>query len=140
MKATTRREVLTAAAALGIAGSATGQAPKEKKPRSRHNNEPTVASKASADNHGPREMFADGKLKRGMHVVGVAAIEEGIYEVVFRRDVRRGVYLATVGGHGYEGLPPVGIASVMGLSTNPRAVVVSTTNALGDNVSLIGKP
>ena len=79
---------------------------------------------------------ADGKLKRGMHVAAVAALDEGIYEVVFRRDVRRGVYVASVGGHGYEGLPPVGFACVMGRSTNPCAVVVSTTNALGENVKL----
>jgi hypothetical protein len=140
MKTTTRREVLTAAAAIGIAGTAAGQTPKEKKPPTRRNNEPAVASKATADEHGPREMFAvvdaGGKLKRGMHVAGIVVLDEGIYEVIFRRDVRHGVYVASVGGHGYEGLPPVGYACVMGRSSNPRAVVVSTTNALGENVRL----
>jgi hypothetical protein len=139
MKETTRREVL-AAAAVGVAGTAVAQTPKEKKPRPKRNNERAAASKASAEDYGPRQMFAvvdaDGKLKRGMHAVAATALDQGLYEVVFRRDVRRGVYLASVGGHGYEGLPPVGFASVMGRSTNPRAVVVSTANALGENVNM----
>jgi hypothetical protein len=144
MKRTTRREVLLggAGATLGLAGAAAAQAPaaKEKKPRAKRNSEPVVASKASAEEHGPSHLFAvvdaDGVLKRGMHASSVRVLDEGIYEVVFRRDVRRGVYLVTVGGHGYAGLPPVGSAGVVGRATNARAVVVSTTNAQGENVKM----
>jgi hypothetical protein len=96
--------------------------------------------KATADDHGPREMFAvvdrDGKLQRGMHVAAVRHLDRGFYEVEFRREVRRGVYLATIGGHGYEGLPPTGYIGVQGRSTNPKAVLVSTCNTLGENVNM----
>jgi hypothetical protein len=56
--------------------------------------------------------------------------------VIFKRDVRRGVYLATVGGPGYAGLPPTGYVSVQGRSTNPRGVLVSTASAQGENVNM----
>jgi hypothetical protein len=145
MTTSTRRQVLTraaaaGAAALGVSAAAAAQAPKEKKPRPRRNHEPPVHSKASAEAYGPRELFAvvdaEGNLRRGMHVASAQAIDQGLYEVVFRRDVRRGVYLATIGGHSYEGLPPVGSASVQGRATNPRGVLVSTANALGENVNM----
>ena len=145
MKTTTRRQALAraavaGAAALGVSAAAAAQAPKDKKPRPKGNNEPPVHSKASAEGYGPRELFAvvdaDGKLRRGMHVAAVGALDQGLYEVIFRRDVRRGVYLATNGGHSYEGLPPVGSASVQGRATNPRGVLVSTANAQGENVNM----
>jgi hypothetical protein len=77
-----------------------------------------------------------GVLRRGMHVSSVAYLGPGLYEVIFRRDVRRGVYLATVGGHTSEGLPSTGYVSVQGRSTNPRGVLVCTANSLGENVDL----
>jgi hypothetical protein len=143
MSGSTRRELLTGAAAAGAAAlgvsAAAAQEPKGKKPR-KGNNEAPVHSKASADEHGPRELFAvvdtDGTLRRGMHVAACGAVDIGIYEVIFKRDVRRGVYLATIGGHGYAGLPPTGYVSVQGRSTNPRAVLVSTCNTLGENVNM----
>jgi hypothetical protein len=94
----------------------------------------------SAAECGPRELVAavdaGGTLRRGMHVAGVNYLGTGLYEVTFRRDVRRGVYLATVGGHTHEGLPPTGYVSVQGRSTNPRGVVVSTANSQGENVDM----
>jgi hypothetical protein len=144
MSASTRRALLTRAAAAGVAAlgvsAAAAQESGGKKPRPPRNAEPPVHSKASADEHGPRELFAvvaaDGTLRRGMHVAGVEVLGVGVYEVVFRRDVRRGVYLATIGGHGYEGLPPVGYVSVQGRATNPRSVLVSTTSSQGENIGL----
>jgi hypothetical protein len=124
--------------ALGV--SAAAGEPQTKKPGQESNTGPATPSKARADDHGPRELFAvvdaRGKLQRGIHVASVAYLGTGLYEVIFRRDVRCGVYLATVGGHGQEGLPPVGYVSVQGRSTNPRGVLVSTANSQGENVDL----
>jgi hypothetical protein len=138
-----RRAFLTGAAAAGAAAlgvPAAGQGPQPGKPGPRHNTGPVVPSKANASDYGPRELFAvvdaNGALRRGMHVAGVAHLAPGLYEVTFRRDVRCGVYVATVGGHTHEGLPPAGSASVQGRSTNPRGVLVSTINMLGENVDL----
>jgi hypothetical protein len=136
MKPLTRRDVLTGAAVVGAASlgvsTAAGKA-QTKKQGPQPNAGPPVASKAGPDDHGPREMFAvvdaRGKLRRSMHVASVAYLGTGLYEVIFRRDVRCGVYLATIGGHGWEGLPAVGYVSVEGRSTNPRGVVVSTFNS-----------
>jgi hypothetical protein len=74
---------------------------------------------------------AEGNLRRGLHVVSTRALEVGVYEVIFRRDVRRGVYLATPGGHGYEGVPLAAAASVMGRASEPGGVLVYTTDLTG---------
>jgi hypothetical protein len=128
------------AAALGVAAAAGSPPDNSKKPASPINCEPAAPSNARADDHGPREMFAvvddRGRLKRGMHVARVAYLGPGFYEVVFRRDVRRGVYLATIGGHGDAGLPPTGYVSVQGRSNDPRGVLVSTSNTMGENVNM----
>jgi len=145
MRPTTRRDLLkraavAGAATLGAAPTATAQGAARRKPPARHNTEPAVPSKAGADDHGPQHLFAvvdkSGRLRRGMHVADVRHLDDGLYEVVFRRDVRRGVYVATVGGHGYEGLPPVGFAGVMGRANNPRSVLVSTVSYAGTNVDM----
>jgi hypothetical protein len=143
MQPLTRRDVITGAAAAGAAAlgvSAAAGAPRGERPNSQVNCGPAVPSKASADSHGPRELFAvvdgRGRLQRGMHVARVAYLGRGLYEVIFRRDVRRGVYLATVGDHGEEGLPPTGYVSVQGRSTDPHGVLVSTANSLGENVDM----
>lgn len=144
MKPSTRRDVLkqaalTGAATLGVAAAQAGDE-KPKPARAKHNHEEPVPGKATADDHGPRELFAvvdgTGRLRRGMHVAAVNHLDVGLYEVVFRREVRRGVYLATIGGNGYEGLPPTGYVSVQGRATNPRGVLVSTCNTLGENVDM----
>jgi hypothetical protein len=143
MKPLTRRDVIAGAAAVGAAAlgvsAAVGQ-PQDPGPGPQVNSGPVVPSKASANDHGPRELFAvvdaRGRLRRGMHVARVAYLGPGLYEVIFRRDVRRGVYLATVGDPGDEGLPPTGYVSVQGRSTDPRGVLVATANSLGENVNL----
>jgi hypothetical protein len=107
--------------------------------KSQHNAEPAVPSKAPPDSHGPREMFAvvdsDGNLKRGLHAVSAKRLDTGVYEVIFGRDVRRGAYLATPGGHGYTGVPPSATIGVMGRASDPRGVLVFTTNQQGDPLS-----
>ena len=144
MKPATRRDVLRGAAAAGAAAlgvSAIGaREPVGAQSARTDNAGPAAPSKAGPEDHGPRELFAvvdaQGTLRRGMHVGRVVHLGVGLYEVIFRRDVRRGVYLATVGGHSCEGLPPTGFASVQGRCNNPRGVIVSTANAQGENVDL----
>jgi hypothetical protein len=139
-----RRDALRAATAgaAAAAGAVVVQATQaaEQKQEPKHNKEPAVESKASPDEHGPREMFAvvdlDGNLKRSLHAASSRRLDVGVFEVVFRRDVRRGVYQATIGGHGYSGVPPVGLVSVQGRADNPKAVLVSTSNTLGDPINL----
>jgi hypothetical protein len=143
MKRLTRREVIGGAAAAGAAAlsaSAAAGQPSNARPGPLVNSGPAVPSKARADDHGPRELFAvvdgRGRLRRGMHVADVARLGPGLYEVMFRRDVRRGVYLATIGDHAEEGLPPTGYVSVQGRSTDPRGVLVATANSQGENVDM----
>jgi hypothetical protein len=136
-----KRAAVAGAATLGVGAAADAQDAPRKKPAVKHNMEPPVHSRATAEDHGPRQLFAvvdaTGQLKRGMHVASVQHLADGVYEVVFRRDVRRGVYVATLGGHGYEGMPPLGFVGVMGRANNPRAVLVSTVSyASGTNMDI----
>jgi hypothetical protein len=114
--------------------------PQDKRRGQQANGGPAAPSKANADDHGPRELFAvvdaGGTLRRGMHVATVGYLGRGLYEVIFRRDVRRGVYLATVGDHTHEGVPPVGFISVQGRSTNPRGVLVATADTQGNSADM----
>jgi hypothetical protein len=136
MKSLTRRQALgvvaTGTAVLTATTTAAAQ-PAVKKPKA--NNEPPVPSKAKPESYGPRELFAvvdyDGTLKRGLHAVSARSLEVGVYEVIFARDVRRGVYLATPGGPGYEGVPLAAAASVMGRASDPHGVLVFTTDLTG---------
>ena len=141
MQNVTRRRAIqligtSGAAALVASPIATSGPPGKKQ---RHNSEPAVPSKARPDSHGPRELFAvvdsDGSLKRGLHAVASKRLDIGVYEVLFARDVRRGVYLATPGGHGYEGMPPSATLAVMGRASDPRGVLVFITNQNGDPLS-----
>jgi hypothetical protein len=133
-----RRDVMKLAATTGavaLAGSA-AQAAGPPTQKAKHNTEPPVQSTANPERFGPRELFAvvdsDGNLKRGMHVVSSLRLDRGLYEVVFSRDVRRGVYLVTPGGHGYTGIPLSAVASVTGRATNPRGVLVYMSDLQGD--------
>jgi len=136
----TRREALGLTATAGAAAALGGGivSAQAQQPRGKVNQEAAVPSRAAADSHGPRELFAvvdqDGNLARGLHAVSARRLDLGVYEVVFNRDVRRGCYQATIGGASYGGLPPVGLIGVMGRANNPRAVVVTTTNATADPV------
>src|SRR5262245_3673733 len=137
MKSVTRREAMrlvatTGVGALGASTAGAGEATQEKR---KPNSEPAVASKATPESYGPRELFAvvdsDGHLKRGLTAVSSKRLGRGVYEVIFTRDGRRGVYLATPGGPGYEGTPPAAVASVMGRATEPRGVLVYTVDMTG---------
>jgi hypothetical protein len=132
-----RRQAMKLAATAGavaLAGTAAGAddpPPKNLKA----NNEPPVEGITNAESYGARELFAvvdwEGKLRRGLHAVSSKSLGVGYYEVVFDRDVRRGAYIATSGGHGYVGVPLAAIANVMGRANNPRAVFVFVADLTG---------
>ena len=137
MKHLSRRQALGAVAATGaaaLAGSAVAADPPADK-RPKLNLGPAAPGSTKPDRYGPRELFAvvdaDGNLKRGLHAVSARVMDVGVYEVRFARDVRRGVYLATAGGHGYEGIPLAASVAVMGLAPDPRGVLVYTTDLTG---------
>jgi hypothetical protein len=137
-----RRELMKRAAAVGavsLAASAeavAGPAPKPVKA----NHEAGVESSAGAESCGARELFAvvdeHGKLMRGLHAVSSKLIDIGCYEVIFNRDVRRGAYVATTGGHGFTGIPVAAVANVMGRANNPRAVFVFVADMTGQPLSV----
>jgi len=137
MKEVTRRQAIKVMTATGavVLGSSTAAAEPQAQTQ-KPNSEPPVASKATSESYGPREMFAvvdaDGTLKRGMHVVSATRLGLGTYEVIFVRDVRRGAYLATPGGHGYTGIPLPAAVSVTGRATDPRGVLVYITSMSAD--------
>jgi hypothetical protein len=140
MRNVTRREVMqlvgTTGTAVVAAAAATAADPAAQKLKT--NSEPPVDSRARPDSYGPRELFAvvdmEGNLRRGLHAVSSRRLDVGVYEVIFNRDVRRGVYLATIGGHGYAGSPLAAIAAVMGRATEPRGVTVYTSSLTGDQL------
>jgi hypothetical protein len=133
-----RRDALKLAATVGAAalGETAAEAADPPGQKTKHNTESPVESTATAESFGPRELFAvvdsEGNLRRGMHVASTQSLGRGVYEVIFKRDVRRGVYVATAGGHGYAGMPLSGVASVTGRANNPRAVLVFMSDLQGD--------
>jgi hypothetical protein len=79
---------------------------------------------------------AQGNLQRGLHTISTKRVAQGVYEVIMARDVRRGVYLATLGGHGIVGLPIPGLVSTIGLASDPRGVLVYTSDTEGSGVNI----
>jgi hypothetical protein len=145
MKSLHRRDVLRTVATTGaviLAGSAVSAQPPDKKRadarKSKLNPGPAAPACTKPESCGPRELFAvvdhQGTLRRGQHVVSSALIEIGVYQVIFARDVRRGVYIASAGGHGFEGIPIPASAAVIGLASNPQGVLVYMTNSSGDPI------
>jgi hypothetical protein len=138
MSGVTRRDALKLAAGAAVVGTsvAVAAAADEKKPKV--NSEKPVPSKAGPESYGPRELFAvvdgQGKLRRGFHAVSAKRLDIGTYEVIFKRDVRRGVYLATPGGHSWGGFPPTAMIGVMGRASDPRGVLVITSANDGSQV------
>jgi hypothetical protein len=137
MKTVSRREAMKLAvtAGAGALAAEAASAPPAPPKKPKVNSEPPVESTATAESNGARELFAvvdwKGKLVRGLHAVSARSLGVGYYEVVFDRDVRRGAYVATTGGHGYTGIPLAAIANVMGRANNPRAVFVFVSDLTG---------
>jgi hypothetical protein len=123
----------TAGAAALAASAAAAADPPPQKPKA--NNETPVEGITTPESYGARELFAvvdwEGKLRRGLHAVSTKSLGVGYYEVIFDRNVRRGAYVVTTGGHGYEGVPPAAVANVMGRANDPRAVFVFVSDLTG---------
>ncbi len=146
MKNLHRRDVLRAVATTGaavLAGSAVAADPAPTKPadarKAKLNPGPAAPGSTKAESYGPRELFAvvdnEGNLRRGMHVVATQLMDVGVYQVIFKRDVRRGVYIASAGGHGYEGIPIPATAAVIGFAPDPRGVLVYMTDTTGNPIN-----
>src|SRR5262245_60556244 len=133
-----RRKVLKMVGVTSAAVLATAKPVNAQTQKSKTNTEPVVPSQTSEERTGPRYSFAvvdrDGKLNRGLHAESARRLDVGVYEVIFSRDVRRGAYLSTTGGIDFAGLPLAASASVNGRATNPRGVVVFTTNLTSDPI------
>jgi hypothetical protein len=147
-----RRDVVKLAAAAGatalagLAAQAADPPAKQTKgkpelvKRPKGNAEPVKESTATAEHYGPQMLFAvvdwEGNLKRGMHVVSSQRLDLGLYEVIFNRDVHRGVYLVSSGGHGYTGIPLPAVGSAIGRATDPRGVLVYMSGMEGDPLAV----
>jgi hypothetical protein len=141
----TRRDAIRAAA-VGAAAVGTlalvGGAEKAAKAADKdHPNAGKEAeSKAAPISLGPREVWAvvgpDGKLCRGHYVKSSAKLATGQYEVIFTRDVRRGVYVATIGLCGSVGASAPGQINVVGRVTSPDGVFIETSDSSGRLVDL----
>ena len=128
MSRVTRRDAMRLAAGAAVVGTSAAVAAAADGKKSKVNSEKPVPSKAVPESYGPRELFAvvdgQGKLRRGFHAVSAKRLDVGMYEVIFNRDVRRGAYLATVGGHDWGGLPGSATIGVVGRATDPHGVLV----------------
>jgi len=75
-------------------------------------------------------LTAGGAYRRGRGVASVARTATGRYQVIFNRDVRACVYVATVGDPS-AAAPGHGTAAVGSLATNVSGVTVRTFNEQG---------
>ena len=73
---------------------------------------------------------AEGVLARGRGVTSAARTGEGRYQVIFNRDVRACVFVASLGDPGAAG-PPQGQASTTALASNVSGVLVRTEASNG---------
>jgi len=80
-----------------------------------------------------------GQLVRGRGVTSAARTAAGRYQVIFNRDVRGCVYVATVGDTSAAG-PPAGTASVRSLPSNVNGVDVRTVDYNTNGDVLTNKP
>jgi hypothetical protein len=80
-----------------------------------------------------------GQLIRGRSVSSAARTSTGRYQVIFNRDVRGCVYVATVGDTSAAG-PPAGTASVTSLGSNVNGVAVRTVDYGTNGDALTNKP
>ena len=74
---------------------------------------------------------AKGTLARGRKAVSATRLGTGAYEVVFRKDVRKGAYVATIGLSGSAGASLPGEITVVGRAGNDRGVFLTTHSSGG---------
>ena len=80
-----------------------------------------------------------GQAVRGRGVSSAARTATGRYQVIFNRDVRGCVYVASVGDASASG-PPAGTASVTSLPSNVNGVAVRTVDYGTNGDVLANKP
>jgi hypothetical protein len=94
----------------------------------------------TSDDDDARTMYAvvnaNGTLARGRKAVSATRLGAGAYEVVFRKDVRKSAYLATIGLSGSAGSSLPGEITVVGRSGNDRGVFVTTHSSGGASADL----
>ena len=73
---------------------------------------------------------SDGRIAHHRNVIRAKKLGPGIYEVIFRRDVSKGVYCATVGSGTITGAI-TGQVSVSPRAGNKQGVFVRTTDSKG---------
>ena len=79
---------------------------------------------------------ANGTLARGAKAVSATRLGTGSYEVIFRKDVRKCAYVATIGLSGSAGSSLPGEITVVGRSGNDRGVFVTTHSSAGASADL----
>jgi hypothetical protein len=73
---------------------------------------------------------ANGTLVRGLGVASAQRLANGVYEVIFNRNISRCAYVATMGDPG-TGVGPPGEIGVASRGGNPNGVFVTTYNSGG---------
>jgi hypothetical protein len=139
MKNVTRRKAMKLAAAVGATLAAPALASAEEPKKSGSESESPAAEKRRSEKRPTGPLFAvvdlDGKLQRGQNVVAAMRPEVGRYEITFSREVRKGVFLVTIGGPGWDSKPLSAIPSVMTHARDPRTVVVYTQDLGGIRIN-----
>ena len=94
----------------------------------------------SRDDDGGGTMYAvvnaNGTLARGRRTVSATRLGTGAYEVIFRKDVRKCAYVATIGLSGSAGSSLPGEITVVGRAGNDRGVFVTTHSSGGASADL----
>jgi hypothetical protein len=94
----------------------------------------------SRDDDGAGTMYAvvnaNGTLARGRRTVSATRLGTGAYEVIFRKDVRKCAYVATIGLSGSAGSSLPGEITVVGRAGNDRGVFVTTHSSGGASADL----
>jgi len=98
------------------------------------------AEAASRDDEDATVLYAvvdaNGTLARGHKAVSATRLGTGAYEVIFRKDVRKCAYVATIGLSGSAGASLPGEITVVGRSGNNRGVFVATHSSAGASADL----
>jgi hypothetical protein len=79
---------------------------------------------------------ANGTLARGRRAVSATRLGTGAYEVIFRKDVRKCAYVATIGLSGSAGSSLPGEITVVGRVGNDRGVFLTTHSSGGASADL----
>jgi hypothetical protein len=78
---------------------------------------------------------SDGRLVRDKSARDANRLRSGHYEVIFERNVRSCVYVATIGSPGSEGESAPGLISTAGRNGARNGVFVDTRNSSGGHAS-----